>query len=95
MTAFLRMIVAALFGNVAGGAAGGVAKVVEWGALLAALYPAWQWLQAGGANQVMFTLEVTYGLALAVAGAAWWSAKVIHRATPPAPPPASSWPPRV
>lgn len=82
----LKTLLGGLFGNVAAGAAGGVTKVVEYGALVAAIAPLALWFHDGGKDEVLVSFSFTYGQAALVALGAWWLARVIHRAPPPAPP---------
>lgn len=81
--ALLKTLLGGLFGNVAAGAAGGVTKVVELGAIAAAVTPVVMWFHAGGKDETLVTFSLSYGQAAALALAAWWLTRVIHRAEPP------------
>lgn len=80
----LKMILGAIFGNVAGEAATKVTRAVEIGALIAAATPVVMWFRSGGSDEVFVRLTLTYGEAVLVGLAGWWCLRVSHRAPPPA-----------
>lgn len=84
--ALLKTLLGGLFGNVAAGAAGGVTKVVELGAIAAVITPLALWFHNGGKDETLVAFSLTYGQAALIGLAAWWLVRVLHRAPPPAPP---------
>lgn len=86
MSSILKMLLGGLFGNMGTGAATKVTRVIEFGALVAALAPLALWFRNGGNNEEFVRFSLSYGEALVIALVAWWALRVAHRADPPAPP---------
>lgn len=81
----LKGLLSALIGNVPTGPATGVTRMVEWGALAAVLVPLGlklaAWWRDGGAEEIAFTISLSWSEAAVIGFMFWLIVRVAQQAT--------------